>query len=191
MLAATFVAASILPRGAHRSLHDAANTAAMQRTAPPGGRRISAGVVAKAPPSLHNDLESLRSKIQKTNLHVVCFSLTLWFLRGAQDPIPSRTRPSNPSAPMVLSLKTWESRSLQGLPKTHKNSPQSQNQKAPASRGGFVVFGPGLFPIPEIHARGETADVPPSARIARHWGSALLIGPATAGVRGVGPGCSE
>jgi hypothetical protein len=63
-------------------------------------------------------LKTSDQKLQKTNLHVVCFSLTLWFLRGAQDPIPSRTRPSNPSAPMVLSLKTWESRSLQGLPKT-------------------------------------------------------------------------
>ena len=34
------------------------------------------------------------------------------------DPIPSRTRPSNASAPMVLCLKTWESRSPPGLPKT-------------------------------------------------------------------------
>src|SRR5947209_20001672 len=33
-------------------------------------------------------------------------------------PIPSRTRPSNSSAPMVLSLKTWESRSLPGLRRT-------------------------------------------------------------------------
>ena len=31
-------------------------------------------------------------------------------------PIPFRTRPLNSSAPMVLRLKTWESRSLPGLP---------------------------------------------------------------------------
>ena len=31
-----------------------------------------------------------------------------------QDPIPSRTRPSNAEAPMVLRLKTWESRSPPG-----------------------------------------------------------------------------
>lgn len=31
------------------------------------------------------------------------------------NPIPSRTRPSNSSAPMVLCLKTWESRSSPGL----------------------------------------------------------------------------
>jgi hypothetical protein len=35
-----------------------------------------------------------------------------------QDPIPSRTRPSNALAPMVLCLKTWESRSPPGPPRT-------------------------------------------------------------------------
>ena len=34
------------------------------------------------------------------------------------NPIPSRTRPLNSSAPMVLSLKAWKSRSLPGLPRT-------------------------------------------------------------------------
>ena len=37
-----------------------------------------------------------------------------------QDPIPSRTRPSNAEAPMVLCLKTWESRSLPGLRRTDR-----------------------------------------------------------------------
>jgi hypothetical protein len=41
-----------------------------------------------------------------------------WPLRGAQNPIPSRTRPLNSPAPMVLSLKAWKSRSLPGLPRT-------------------------------------------------------------------------
>ena len=39
-------------------------------------------------------------------------------LARSLNPIPSRTRPLNSSAPMVLCLKTWESRSLPGLPKT-------------------------------------------------------------------------
>src|SRR5713226_8693168 len=39
-------------------------------------------------------------------------------LARSLNPIPSRTRPLNSSAPMVLSLKTWESRSLPGLPRT-------------------------------------------------------------------------
>src|SRR5690606_30366427 len=69
----------------------------------------------------------------KSKSHNKRFSLTLWFLRGAQYPIPSRTRPSNPSAPMVLSLKTWESRSLQGLPKTLDLS-TIQNNKSPGTK---------------------------------------------------------
>jgi hypothetical protein len=39
-------------------------------------------------------------------------------LAGSKNPIPSRTRPLISPAPMVLSLKTWKSRSLPGLPKT-------------------------------------------------------------------------
>src|SRR5690606_33474470 len=76
----------------------------------------------------------------KTKIHQCCFSLTLWFLRGAQDPIPSRTRPSNSSAPMVLSLKTWESRSLQGLPKTALSHYDQTKQKSPGllDRGFFT-----------------------------------------------------
>src|SRR6476661_903414 len=36
-------------------------------------------------------------------------------MAGCPNPIPSRTRSLNASAPMVLCLKTWESRSLPGL----------------------------------------------------------------------------
>src|SRR5437868_9642261 len=39
-------------------------------------------------------------------------------LAGSLYPIPSRTRPLNSPAPMVLSLKAWKSRSLPGLPRT-------------------------------------------------------------------------
>ena len=50
-------------------------------------------------------------------------------LARSPNPIPSRTRPLNSSAPMVLCLKTWESRSLPGLQKTDKTSTsQRQNQ---------------------------------------------------------------
>src|ERR1700757_860111 len=41
-------------------------------------------------------------------------------LAGSLNPIPSRTRPLNFPAPMVLSLKTWKSRSLPGLPRTER-----------------------------------------------------------------------
>src|SRR5437660_5238220 len=39
-------------------------------------------------------------------------------IAGGLNPIPSRTRPLISPAPMVLSLKTWKSRSLPGLPRT-------------------------------------------------------------------------
>jgi hypothetical protein len=93
----------------------------------------------------------------KTRIHTVCFSLTLWFLRGAQDPIPSRTRPSNSSAPMVLSLKAWESRSLQGLPKTYGSHLQCRNKTKPPVRNdwGFLRSGESgvirASPIPFSH----------------------------------------
>src|SRR5438105_4322719 len=56
------------------------------------------------------------------------------------NPIPSRTRPLNASAPMVLWLKPWESRSLPGLPRT-RNSPPSmleyENAAFPSGRRRF------------------------------------------------------
>ena len=47
---------------------------------------------------------------------VLCWSGDL--SEELKNPIPSRTRPLNSSAPMVLCLKTRESRSLPGLPRT-------------------------------------------------------------------------
>jgi hypothetical protein len=45
-----------------------------------------------------------------------CDAPAWWPERRAQNPIPSRTRPLNTPAPMVLCLKTRESRSPPGLP---------------------------------------------------------------------------
>ena len=58
---------------------------------------------------MHKDRKSFASK---------CVSPAWWPSAKRSDPIPSRTRPSNASAPMVLCLKTWESRSSPGLPNT-------------------------------------------------------------------------
>src|SRR5215211_4681087 len=49
-------------------------------------------------------------------LAVVCVRPVRWLERGAQNPIPSRTRPLNASALMVLRPKARESRSLPGQP---------------------------------------------------------------------------
>jgi hypothetical protein len=53
------------------------------------------------------------------------------------NPIPSRTRPLNFPAPMVLSLKAWKSRSLPGLPRTR--SPQ-HDDKLPNGRQQWRPF---------------------------------------------------
>ena len=55
------------------------------------------------------DTQQLASRLSFAGLVVLARSL---------NPIPSRTRPLNSSAPMVLWLKPWESRSLPGLPRT-------------------------------------------------------------------------
>jgi hypothetical protein len=51
---------------------------------------------------------------QRENSPMLIFA-GLVALARRPNPIPSRTRPSNSSAPMVLCLKTWESRSSPGL----------------------------------------------------------------------------
>src|ERR1700744_4973495 len=55
-------------------------------------------------------------------------------------PIPFRTRPSKPSASMVLRLKPRESRTLPGLPRTENLETRQQNKRNPRSRKC-----PGLF----------------------------------------------
>ena len=49
---------------------------------------------------------------------IVPFFAGLVVIARSLYPIPSRTRPSKSSAPMVLSLKAWKSRSPPGLPRT-------------------------------------------------------------------------
>src|ERR1700758_2786699 len=56
--------------------------------------------------------------------HFVCFTVPFFadlvVIARSLYPIPSRTRPSKSSAPMVLSLKAWKSRSPPGLPRTER-----------------------------------------------------------------------
>ena len=56
-------------------------------------------------------------EIKKTSLLLLSFAGLVVVARSL-NPIPSRTRPLNSSAPMVLRLKTRESRSLPGLQRT-------------------------------------------------------------------------
>ena len=62
-------------------------------------------------------------------------------LARSLNPIPSRTRPLNSSAPMVLWLKPWESRSLPGLPRTKQflfTCHDQTNAASPRGRGVFL-----------------------------------------------------
>src|SRR6266704_2579660 len=61
-------------------------------------------------------------------------------LARSLNPIPSRTRPLNSSAPMVLWLKPWESRSLPGLPRTKQFLFMCHDRKNAASPRGGGVF---------------------------------------------------
>src|SRR6201992_2244497 len=67
-------------------------------------------------------------------------------LARSLNPIPSRTRPLNSSAPMVLWLKPWESRSLPGLPRTKQflftcqHVTIEQDAAFPLGSGGFLCL---------------------------------------------------
>jgi hypothetical protein len=68
------------------------------------------------------------------------FFADLVALAGGLNPIPSRTRPLNSPAPMILSLKAWKSRSLPGLPRTEKLlDTMTDTKNPPRKRGGFFV----------------------------------------------------
>ena len=61
---------------------------------------------------------------------VQTFFADLVVLAEEFHPIPFRTRPLKPPAPMVLRLKTRESRSLPGLPRTFAPKISSQDDSA-------------------------------------------------------------
>src|SRR5947209_13040804 len=83
----------------------------------------------------------MRCRIEIHLLHLLPFAGLVAFAKR-QDPIPSRTRPSNASAPMVLCLKTWESRSLPGLPKAEESSSECSLSSGSRLESRFV-FGAG------------------------------------------------
>ena len=72
-------------------------------------------------------------------MSLLCSAGLVVLARGL-NPIPFRTRPLNPSAPMVLRLKTRESRSPPGLQSTAKDTlhevKPSRHQRHPSRNGG-------------------------------------------------------
>src|ERR1700734_4303679 len=77
--------------------------------------------------------------IQKSSLLQFPFFADLVVIARSLYPIPSRTRPSKSSAPMVLSLKAWKSRSLPGLQRT-EHPLTIFKQKSPAVSAGLFCF---------------------------------------------------
>src|SRR5580692_12645684 len=76
--------------------------------------------------------------IQKSSLLQFPFFADLVVIARSLYPIPSRTRPSKSSAPMVLNLKVWKSRSLPGLPRTERLNPLHRfRPKAPREAAGL------------------------------------------------------
>src|SRR5215469_15099399 len=72
------------------------------------------------------------------------FFAGLVVIAGEFHPIPFRTRPLKPPAPMVLRVNTRESRSLPGLQRTDNNPAVTLNTKPRArNRAGlFCLFAP-------------------------------------------------
>src|SRR5215831_8406679 len=106
---------------------------------------------------------SLRTALDRFALELASFSSSfagLVVLARSLNPIPSRTRPLNSSAPMVLWLKPWESRSLPGLPRTSNSSLHViiNNAAFPLRDAAF------LFAQPELIGSGR---VPNCRRTAR------------------------
>ena len=78
---------------------------------------------------------------RKIACFIVPFFAGLVVIARSLYPIPSRTRPSKSSAPMVLSLKAWKSRSSPGLPRTERFIPHhDQTNKSPAGNRGAFLF---------------------------------------------------
>src|SRR5215468_6652323 len=105
---------------------------------------------------------SPRTALDRFALKLASFSSSfagLVVLARSLNPIPSRTRPLNSSAPMVLWLKPWESRSLPGLPRTRQflfTCHDQTKSRFPSREAAFLL--------------------PPQARRDSGYGLAAIIG---------------
>ena len=80
----------------------------------------------------------------KSKIAANCFCFGLVVIATTKHPIPSRTRPLRAVTPMVLRLKTWESRSPPNLTKNRKsiyNTKQYTNRPRRNARAVCVTAG--------------------------------------------------
>ena len=89
-------------------------------------------------------------------------------LAESLNPIPFRTRPLNFPAPMVLSLKTWKSRSLPGLQRTDFPSTRFHVSETPAAGNGSRCF-LCLFGAVLLHGDAACAALRTKTPLARLW----------------------
>ena len=90
------------------------------------GTNRSFGLIALVAKAREKEDRPMSSSSKKIQFCLSQRSSPAWWPSARRsDPIPSRTRPSNASAPMVLCLKTRESRSSPGLPRTFGSSTQT------------------------------------------------------------------
>ena len=80
--------------------------------------------------------------VNKTNLLLNPSFAGLVVTAESLNPIPFRTRPLNFPAPMVLSLKTWKSRSLPGLQRTDTLITITHSKSGPPFRRWPAFFVP-------------------------------------------------
>src|SRR3954451_7872121 len=100
-------------------------------------------------------------------------------LARSLNPIPSRTRPLNSSAPMVLWLKPWESRSLPDLPRTRHflfTCHDQTKRRFPSGRRRFCVYLDEFVPNTRSRRVGRCSEVG-----ARDAGNSALL-PTNAGI---------
>src|SRR5215471_15415297 len=120
---------------------------------------------------------SLRTALDRFALELASFSSSfagLVVLAKSLNPIPSRTRPLNSSAPMVLWLKPWESRSLPGLPRT-RNLPLSmfEIQNATFLREGGVFVCAVVFKRPWLASLARSRPLAPRVGLDHRHSSSL------------------
>jgi hypothetical protein len=100
----------------------------------------------------------IENKINFGVLHKHLFFAGLVVLAGEFYPIPFRTRPSKPPAPMVLRLKSRESRSLPVLPRTdvrfHKYEEPGPARNRLAGLFRFTLHA--LLSLRAFHAAGKS-----------------------------------
>ncbi len=109
------------------------------------GRITSLPSCPPDPVLLHSEARARRTEDGQDSRSVLCslssvlrFLPAWWPLQGDKDPIPSRTRPSNALAPMVLCLKTWESRPSPGLQRTDNRRRRTEDRSKSPPRRRFL-----------------------------------------------------